>query len=200
MTAEKLLAPAGTALTQTITFDNLDRAELGGLLTALEPHRALHRDDSAGAGPLRLHLGGGKPLGLGSCTATITDVQVWDAQSRYGPAPDPGFETEAAVEAFASVCPQEVTANWPALAAVLAADTVNPARVWYPPGADWTDRERDPEEFDKPYTFFTFTSGMYLAQAEERPLLPLPDPTAPDQSLPIIHKGHKEHWPEERWT
>lgn len=204
MVAEKLLAPLGTTLTQTITFDNLDLAELGGLLAALRPDRAVCRGDAAETrGPLRLHLGGGKPLGLGSCDVTVADVEVWDAASRYGGGPDPAFEQEAAIEAFVAACPAEVTATWPALAAVLAAGTVNPARVWYPPGADWTDRERKPKQFDEAFAFFTVTSGMYLKEAKKgkkRPLLPLPKPTELDQTLPIIHKAHTEHRPEERLT
>ncbi|MEO3747195.1 TIGR03986 family CRISPR-associated RAMP protein [Plantactinospora sp. B5E13] len=201
MVTEKLLAPPGTVLWQTITFDNLDGGELGGLLAALEPQRVLHRGDAEARGPLRLHLGGGKPLGLGSCTATVTGIQVWDADSRYGDGPDPAFAPEAAVDAFVGSCPDEVAATWPALAAVLAADTVNPAQVWYPPGADWPDRERKPKQFDEPFAFFAVTSGMHMADGQERPLLPLPDPTAPDQTLPIIHKTHaKGYRPEERWT
>ncbi|MGV9976531.1 TIGR03986 family type III CRISPR-associated RAMP protein [Micromonospora wenchangensis] len=199
MVADKLLAPPGTTLTQTVTFDNLDPAELGGLLAALQPDLALRSGGEAEeGGPSRLHLGGGKPLGLGSCTATVVQAQVWDAASRYGDSPPPADTPEVFVGAFVASCPDEVTATWPALTAVLSAGTVNGARVSYPPGADWTDRQQDPKRFDEPFTFFTVTSGMYLAEGEERPLLPLPDPTAPDQTLPIIHEEHQEHRPKGR--
>lgn len=201
MVEDRLLAPPGTTLTQTVTFDNLDPAELGGLLAALQPDRVLRAGgDAGGAGLSRLHLGGGKPLGLGSCTATVVQAQVWDAASRYGDGPPPAYAPEVFVGAFVAACPDEVVATWPALAAVLAAGTVNGARVSYPPGADWTDREQDLKQFDKPYTFFTVTSGMFLKKGEERPLLPLPDPTDPDQTLPINYEGHEKHRPEERWT
>ncbi|MFI6163956.1 TIGR03986 family CRISPR-associated RAMP protein [Micromonospora haikouensis] len=199
MVADKLLAPPGTTLTQTVTFDNLDHAELGGLLAALQPDRVLRPGgDTGDGGPSRLHLGGGKPLGLGSCTATVVQAQVWDAASRYGDGPTPAYTPEVFVGEFVASCPDEVTATWPALTAVLGAGTVNGARVSYPPGADWTDRQQGPKRFDEPFAFFTVTSGMYLAEGEERPLLPLPDPTAPDQTLPIIHEGHKERRPRER--
>ncbi|MFY1585376.1 TIGR03986 family CRISPR-associated RAMP protein [Micromonospora sp. WMMD734] len=199
MVADKLLAPPGTTLTQTVTFDNLDPAELGGLLAALQPDLALrHGGETEERGRTRLHLGGGKPLGLGSCTATVVQAQVWDAGSRYGDSPPPAYTPEVFVDAFVASCPDEVTATWAALSAVLGAGTVNGARVSYPPGADWTDRQQDPKRFDEPFAFFTVTSGMYLAKGEERPLLPLPDPTAPDQTLPIIHEEHQEHRPKGR--
>ena len=71
------IAAAGTTLTQQVSFDNLRPAELGGLIAAFEPARVL---PTAG-GPLQLHLGGGKPLGLGSCTAAISGLRAWSAAS-----------------------------------------------------------------------------------------------------------------------
>jgi hypothetical protein len=185
---ERWIAPAGTQLSQQVTFDNLDEADLGGLLAAFEPERVL---PAAPGGELCLHLGGGKPLGLGSCRAIVSGLQVWTAQSRYGTGPAARLDREACAAAFRSQVPAEVTVTWPALAAILAESTVDPARVWYPPGARWSERGADPKKFDEPFAFFTASSGMALLDQGKAPrkLIPLPEPNAGDQALPIVAKG-----------
>ncbi|GLI00907.1 RAMP superfamily CRISPR-associated protein [Phytohabitans aurantiacus] len=183
---ERALAPAGTVLECHVTFDNLSESELGGLLATFQPDRAVAAAGIAD-GPLRLHLGGGKPLGLGSCRASVSELRVWSARSRYGDADPVTAEPGRYVAAFVGSVPAEVTATWPALAAVLAADTVDPARVWYPPGAHWPDQRNGEKRFDEPFAFFVGTSGMHMAtKGKKRPLQPLPDPTGPDQSLTIV--------------
>jgi CRISPR-associated protein (TIGR03986 family) len=183
LVTERWLAPAGTRLAQLVTFDNLSPAELGGLIATLEPDRVL-----PGGQPTErefaLRLGGGKPLGLGSCTATIAELRVWTAESRYGDSPAEAADPDGYVAEFVADCPAEVAATWPALAAVLDRDKVDPAWVWYPPGALWADQRDDEKTFDEPFTFFRMHSGEYLKNSS-RPLLPLPDPRADDQSLPI---------------
>jgi CRISPR-associated protein (TIGR03986 family) len=182
------LAPAGTVLRQRVTFGNLSRAEFGGLLAAFEPHRVLAPAEPPG--PLLLHLGGGKPLGLGSCTATVSDLRVWTAASRYGGGPDEPADAGACTAEFTASCSRELIDNvWPSLTAVLARGTVDPAQVWYPPGEYWPDQKADPEAFDKPFAFFTASSGMHIEPpGKQRRLIPLPDPAGGDQSLPIIGK------------
>jgi RAMP superfamily len=183
------LAPAGTMLRQRITFDNLSRAELGGLLAAFEPRRVLASVGSPGR-PLLLHLGGGKPLGLGSCTATVGELRVWTAASRYAGAPEEAVDADACTSEFTKSCTSEVKDHvWPALTAVLAQGTVNPAQVWYPPGEHWPDQEENQKAFDEPFAFFTASSGMHIEPpGKQRRLIPLPDPVGDDQSLPIIGK------------
>ena len=181
MAVEKLIAPAGTTLTQRISFDNLSEAELGGLIAALDPGRVLSSDGK----PLLLHLGGGKPLGLGSCSAAVTELRTWDADSRYGGAPEAAPDEDAYVRAFREACPAELTSTWPSLAAVLAEGSVDPARVWYPPGSYWAHQSLDEKAFDEPFAFFTASSGMFLAtggdQLRKRELIPLPPPDAERQ-------------------
>jgi hypothetical protein len=179
------IAPAGTRLTQRVSFDNLSRDALGGLLAALEPQRVL---PEAGSKRLRLHLGGAKPLGLGSCFATISELRVWTAGSRYGGEAGASPDHDGYLAGFASSCPVEVTSLWPALAAVLGDDTVDAARVWYPPGAYWSDRAGDEQTFDAPFAFFTGSSGMFLENTPPRTLIRLPDPRDADQGLPIKRK------------
>ncbi|ROO59621.1 CRISPR-associated protein (TIGR03986 family) [Micromonospora sp. Llam0] len=182
------LAPAGTVLIQRITFDNLSEAALGGLLAALEPHRIPALADERGR--LLLRLGGGKPLGLGSCQATVTDLTVATAASRYGDADPVTPDVDRYVQRFVDATLPEVQAVWPALAAVLAEETVDPERVWYPPGERWDDRPQQPGsrigEFDQTFEFFKRSSGQFLKNAKPRPLVPLPKPTDADQRVPIF--------------
>lgn len=182
LTKQRWIAAPGTTLTQRVSFDNLAPADLGGLLAALDPGRVL----DAGRDSLRLHLGGGKPLGLGSCTAAISELKVWDAVSRYGDAPQAPPEQDAYVQAFRDSCLPEVAGTWPALAAVLAEREKEAPYIWYPPGAFWAAQSRD--DFDKPFAFFTASSGMYLAERGPRELIPLPDPRDEDQSLRILRR------------
>ena len=143
-------------------------------------------------GPLLLHLGGGKPLGLGSCTATVSGLRVWTAASRYGGAPETPGRGRLSRARSRPACPAEVNdATWPALAAVLAEGTVNAARVWYPPGAYWPDAAlSDQKTFDEPFAFFTASSGMPLAHTgKQREPDPAARPATRDQSLPIVRRG-----------
>ena len=182
LASRRWIAPPSTRLRQQVTFDNLSTAGLGGLLAAFEPQRVLPEPPG---GQLRLHLGGGKPLGLGSCFATVSDLRAWSAESRYGAGPEIPPDRDAYVADFASDCLSEVTATWPALAAVLAEGTVDAARVWYPPGAYWSDQAGSPKKFDEPFAFFAASAGLYLKDKKDRCLIPLPVPGTGDQSLPI---------------
>ena len=182
LATQQWIAPAGTTITQRITFDNLPPDDLGGLLAAFEPGRILLAD----GGPLSLHLGSGKPLGLGSCTAAISELRVWDAASRYGSGAKIQPDKDTYIEAFRQSCISEVTATWEALAAVLTARNREAPYVWYPPGVSWGAQSRDEKTFDEPFAFFKASSGMFLAKGPRRELVPLADPREADQSLPIV--------------
>lgn len=185
LVSQRWLAPAGTVLRQRVTFDNLSRGELGGLLAAFEPHRVLPPGPRPGS--LMMHLGGGKPLGLGSCTAAVSELNVSTAASRYGGAPTEAPDADAYRNEFAGDCPAEIVDDvWPSLTAVLCGGTVNAAQVWYPPGRYWSDQQAYPELFDRPFAFFTASSGIHLKQGDERRLIGLPGPADGDQSVRIV--------------
>lgn len=187
LAVERWIAPAGTQLSQRVSFDNLSEAELGGLLAAFEPQRVLGA--LAGGRRVLSHLGGGKPLGLGSCTATVSGLRAWNAASRYGGAPDIVPDDGGYVRAFTEDCPDAVKGTWPSLAAVLAEGTVDARRIWYPPGAYWPDQALDEQQFDEPFAFFKRSSGLFLKdKPAARSLVPLPVPGAGDQSLKIATK------------
>lgn len=189
LSTPRWIAVAGTRLSQRISFDNLSPAELGGLLAAFEPQRVLAAPDG---GRLLSRLGGGKPLGLGSCIATVSALRVWDADSRYGGGSGPVADEDGFVGEFVGTCPDQITRTWSSLSAVLADGSVDARRVWYPPGAYWPDQSRDEQEFDEPFAFFKGSSGMFLQDKPARALVPLPAAAAEDQGLPIIRKADLE--------
>jgi hypothetical protein len=168
--------------TTRVTFTNLSAAELGALVSCFRPALALAGEIpdgfSAGEPVLQLRLGGGKPLGFGAVDADISGLRVHSTASRYlGGEPD-AISLESAVEAFRGWVPKGVRETWPDLAAVLRRDHVNPARVAYPPGANWPQEgEDEPTDFRKPFAFFKQVTGS--DQCEE----PFPVLSEPPRSL-----------------
>lgn len=83
-------------LQQRITFDGLDATALASLLAALRPSLVL-----GNSGDFALHLGRGKPLGLGSVQAKVT-VRMTTTADRYSAEPTvlselPGLTTALSV-------------------------------------------------------------------------------------------------------
>jgi CRISPR-associated protein (TIGR03986 family) len=173
-----------------LAFDNLSLDDLGGLIAALEPRWLFAARGGADGRVFATHLGGGKPLGLGTVVPTIKNMQCWGAD-RY-------LETEAKADSdWQSVARDAVATfvdghgamrpQWEALARVLDIRAVDPNLVWYPPGA-----ERDQfgtKEFTETFKFFAATSGDGRHRNKEgkpQELVPLPDPRCPDQALHIL--------------
>lgn len=180
VTAEIL--PEGTTLECGLSFENLSEAELGGLIAALDPARLLTPHVPEGFTPnpeIAAHLGGGKPLGLGSVRVVQLRVQVHTVASRYQNCqPSRVRSPDPLVATFAATVPATVLATWPDLAAALAVGHVNPAAIWYPPGA-WWDR-RGSQEFDDGFTFWKASSGQFL-QGASPDMVALADPREADQ-------------------
>jgi CRISPR-associated protein (TIGR03986 family) len=165
------LIPAGTAFSGRIAFDNLDAADYGSLLAALNP-RALGETGEDGWKDAVISVGGGKPFGFGSVQIEVTPVQVHGARARYlgQPQPEPSPSQEEAVRAFRARVPPAVRTNWQALAHVLQLGFVKDEDVWYPPGGG----TRGDADYDKSFEFFALTNGLQLSK-ETRPLVLLPD-------------------------
>ncbi|MGW2320095.1 TIGR03986 family type III CRISPR-associated RAMP protein [Streptomyces sp. NPDC001680] len=180
MAADAECVPAGTRFAFTVYVEGLDTAELGGLLAALDP--SLLFGEGVGYA-----VGGGKPLGFGSCTARITGVHLADAASRYtGASPAAEWETAAAVEAFRAATDPGVATTWAAARAALTLDRVEPGNVWYPPESPIPQGELRPDDLSPGLGgFWKYSRGEQLAKST-RDLIALPDPTAPDQSLKVI--------------
>ncbi|MBK0869635.1 TIGR03986 family CRISPR-associated RAMP protein [Saccharopolyspora sp. HNM0986] len=198
-TNEKLISsaeafPADTELSATITFVDIDEQQLGGLIAALEPS-ALLEDEQ-----LRTHLGGGKPLGYGACRVAIDPKasEVHFSGARYGlsaPERDIIEEKSLLLKTFRESVEPAVRDVWNALARVLRPQD-DPEQVWYPPGADWS--QRGTKDFDDGFEFWQQTSGAETTpdrdrdagkQRNGRPLRTLPFAEEADQSIPIVKKG-----------
>ena len=174
----------GGTFRQTITFDGLDRFGVASLLAALQPGRLL------GDGEFALHLGRGKPLGLGSVTAEITAARITTVAARYG---DKGDKVETPLEMFV-IDPAEVRARCGDLDAVhegarkvLRLDGLgeNWWKVTYPTTQPW--RQFGSKKFDESFTFFKDFGGP--AQSKEGKTSwkpgawrPMPEITDDDQS------------------
>lgn len=196
MTTRAEVAPAGTAFETVLTFENLTPAEVGGLLAAVDPSLVLSdvasfgaaTDTDAGAGPqVATRLGGGRPLGLGSVNPEIVGLDVHTAHSRYGGESSTVPSVGELVAAFADQVPEHVRATWVDVAAVLDVGHVNPAVVWYPPGATWDHLGE--RSFDEGYEFWTQSAGRHVNNDE--PMVGLADPRFPDQYLDIVERRRR---------
>ena len=166
---------------QTITFDGLDRFGVASLLAALQPGRLL------GDGEFALHLGRGKPLGLGSVTAEITAARITTVAARYGDKAETPLETFAIDPAEVRTRCGELDAVHEGARKVLRLDGLgeNWWKVTYPTRETW--KQFGSKEFDESFTFFKDFGGP--AQSKNRKVSwkpgawrPMPEITADDQS------------------
>ena len=188
------LLKADKTIQSQIVFENLTEEDLGSLIAALEPGKLLELFPELSEGrEFATHLGGGKPLGLGSVRPVITKIEFWDGRRYFDDGTlqnspnssqsDTGWEEKAekAVEAFKENKKFSLYKQWKSLAHVLDIHKVDPNLVWYPPGADRSHFLDADGKFDKSYEFFVATSGDF----RKNDMCPLPDPTADDQTIQI---------------
>lgn len=175
----------GTEFVCTITFTDLDDAALGALIATLQPHRLLGKNAV-------VHIGGGKPIGYGSCRIELDHEHSWyvSARDRYtgvAPAPLDSERADAFVDGFAT---DETTAHtreqvWPLLSKAVTMNHVPAGTVWYPPGAT----EVKDSDFDRGFPYWKQTSGWESDRKGARqgyPLQPLPDIDAASQQIDIV--------------
>ncbi len=167
------LIPAGTSFTGRVTFDNLDTAEYGSLLAALDPRLlgGTGTGESSWGGSVT-SVGGGKPFGFGSVTIDVERDSLQTAAQRYlgEPGPQPPGDAEA-VEAFLDAAPEAARVSWPALRHALEFGFIDDAKVWYPPGSG----NRGEADYDKSFEFFSHTTGLRMQGDRYRDLVVLPD-------------------------
>ena len=178
----------GSNFVATVRFENLDPAELGSLLAALDPARVLTDVAPPGFGEaprIAGRVGGGKPLGFGTIVVDHLELSVHSAASRYGSEPAPEVDISSFVSSFTASAPASVKATWPDLAAVLDTGHVNPKVIWYPPGRDWTHAGE--EAFDRGYQFWKKSAGN--PDHDQLDMVTLPPPRSADQYLDIIEGG-----------
>lgn len=174
----------GGTFRQTITFDGLDRFGVASLLAALQPGRLLAPDD---ADRFALHLGRGKPLGLGSVTAEITAARITTVAARYGDKAETPLETFAIDPAEVRTRCGDLDAVHEGARKVLRLDGLgeNWWKVTYPTTQPW--RQFGSKKFDESFTFFKDFGGP--AQSKEGKTSwkpgawkPMPEITDDDQS------------------
>ena len=174
----------GGTFRQTITFDGLDRFGVASLLAALQPGRLLAPDD---ADRFALHLGRGKPLGLGSVTAEITAARITTVAARYGDKAETPLETFAIDPAEVRTRCGELDAVHEGARKVLRLDGLgeNWWKVTYPTRETW--KQFGSKKFDESFTFFKDFGGP--AQSKNQKVSwkpgawkPMPEITDDDQS------------------
>jgi CRISPR-associated protein (TIGR03986 family) len=180
MTSKAAVFPAETRFTARITFTDIDSKQLGGLLSALHPARAMQVEG------LLQHIGGGRPLGFGSCRIALVEGQVWRSGSRYGNGSAQWSldDIEPLVTEFRESQRDLPRTLWRQIAEVLHPDAVVSAKVWYPPGRPWA--QKGSEKFDTGFEFWKQTSGQG-GKNGGYPLKSLPHvSSAPSHELPIL--------------
>lgn len=188
------LVPAGTVLRSTIVVDQLDAIGVHALLAAIDPARILSAVPGGAARDIATHLGGGKPLGLGSTSVEITSIDLRPLSSRYGAADEPGPDWANAQIPFQLITDRvgRFLGNLTALAHLLDRNALGPdaALVSYPPGSTWDDYQHPDQArataFAESFKFFGAANGEHLARSL-RPWAPLPIP-GQNPTLPIVTK------------
>ena len=175
--------PKDTSFRSRIHFENLTEAELGGLISVLEPSQLLAEFAPPGYAEspvFALRMGGAKPFGLGTVRALIVDLQCHSAASRYMGHGQVEVDRAQVIEQFRAHVPDGVRATWPHLAATLNTGHVDARWLWYPPDQSWD--AAGARGFDEGFKFWQRTSG---GPGRDSWLLGLPDANQPDQALPI---------------
>lgn len=185
------LVEAGSTYKLNIQFDGLTSAEIGGLIATLQPHRLFAKppwldlaDDPTPK--FAIHIGGGKPLGLGSCQVEDLRLAVDNVSSRYLGGDRPTLDLVTAVESFAAE-PDRVTDHWSALAAVLHVNHVDSRIVSYPTVVPWADDDGTctGQAQHESFEWFQRTTGEQLEGDDERAYTPLPPVTDLAQGLSV---------------
>ncbi|WP_411574810.1 TIGR03986 family CRISPR-associated RAMP protein [Streptomyces fradiae] len=180
--------PEGARFTAEVRFENLDAVALGGLLCALDPGLLLHHFDRKDEERPRYGwaLGGGRPLGFGTCTAEVDIRELDSAESRYLGTEAPILDVDKAVAAFRKSAGDDLRDVWKRqLTKVLRLDWAPTDRVWYPPAQPISEESRplNPEALKASFTFWKETSG-----SRTNPYVQLPSSAAQrsDMTMNVI--------------
>jgi CRISPR/Cas system CSM-associated protein Csm3 (group 7 of RAMP superfamily) len=173
------LIPAGAVFTGRIRFDNLDAADYGSLLAALNPRLLADPDESAWAETVT-SIGGAKPFGFGAVRIDVEPEWVQTARTRYLGEEDAVTSPAEAVRQFAEAVPLGVRGNWTSLRNALTSGYVPDDLVWYPA----VKGEKGSKEFDESFEFFAEASGVKLKNRDKKLVeLPYADQKPGDQVI-----------------
>ncbi len=188
------LVPAGTSFTSTVTVDALPEPYVVALLAALAPQRLASLSTKT---PERIavHLGGGRPFGLGSVTVSI-DPQLLPVSVRYTNE-EVGRErhwdqdpTDRDLETLTELAGESFRFNAAAMMRILDLGALGSDShlVTYPPGTAWSRFGN--QGFRESYHFFMATNGEQL-KGRSRDWHRLPEVTHSDVTLPLVEKRRR---------
>lgn len=176
--------------TSTVTFTNLTEAQLGSLLAAIQPDLLFQNipenPPEQSSKRFRLHLGRGKPLGLGSVTTTITEVRAYTTSRYTSSARAERLIPQTLVTTYQQQAGDHERRAWQYLAQVLDLDAVLEEFVTYPIGAS-----RDQiltSQYYEGFRFFRETDGSH-----GKPMQLLP--TLAHKAKDATKDDHKLHLP-----
>lgn len=192
-----LILTKGRKLTQKVWFDGIDEVGLRTLLATFQPHLLFGGEPVSYA----LHLGRGKPLGLGSVTAAIDlrEMHIETLHARYGTPEDatPRLDLasqQATEEQALDRCGDDLRDRvWPAAKKLLSIDALGDDAwlVSYPTDRPWS--EFDGAEFGKSFNWFRSNNGPAESKKDANgrrrimwkpdALQDLPQATAPSQRM-----------------
>jgi RAMP superfamily len=173
------LIPVGTVFTGRVRFDNLDAADYGSLLAALNP-RLLADPDDSGWSDTVTSIGGARPFGFGAVQTEVEPELVQTARTRYLGEEDAVTSPAEAVTAFVEAVPVGVRKSWTSLRHALTSGYVPDDLVWYPA----IKGEKGGKEFDESFEFFAETTGVKLKNRDKKLIeLPYADKGPDDQVI-----------------
>ncbi len=186
------LVAAGSVYRLNLTFDGLTKAEIGSLIAALQPDRLFATQQQplpypvTGDPEYAIHVGGGKPLGLGSCQVRDLQVIADGVESRYLGAERPVLDPADLIAAFVTN-QGDLGSTWQSLAAALHTDHVDARIVSYPTPLAWAadDGTCSGKGQHEAFKWFQRTTGEALRNGEERPFVPLPSVSDIAPVLPV---------------
>ncbi|MGH3871376.1 MAG: hypothetical protein ACRDSR_07655 [Pseudonocardiaceae bacterium] len=186
------LVAAGSSYRLDVVFDGLADAEIGGLVATLQPDRLFATQQQPLPYPVigdpeyAIHVGGGKPLGLGSCQVKDLRIIADSVESRYLGAEQPMLDPADLITAFVTDR-GDPGSTWQDVAAALHTGHVDWRIVSYPTATSWADSagtcsgKKQHEAFE----WFQQTTGEDLKKGRQRPFVPLPSVSDIAPVLPV---------------
>lgn len=186
------MVAAGSVYRLEVVFDGLTEAEIGGLVATLQPDRLFATQQRPLPYPVTsepeyaIHVGGGKPLGLGSCQVRDLHVAADSVESRYLGAARPVHDPADLIAAFVTDR-GDPGSTWQDLAAALHTDHVDSRIVSYPTARRWEDDQGtcSGKKQHEAFEWFQQTTGEDLRKGRQRPFVPLPSVSDIAPVLPV---------------
>ena len=187
------LVAAGSAYQLDVVFDGLTRAEIGGLVAALQPGRLFATQQRPLPYPVTvdpeyaIHVGGGKPIGLGSCQVRDLQIVADGVESRYLGALRPVLDPADLIAAFVAEH-ADLSPTWQNVAAALHTSHVDSRIVSYPTAIGWADDDGacDGKRQHEAFRWFQQTIGEGMKDGKgARPFVPLPPVSDIAPALPV---------------